>query len=564
MTVTQNAAMRSVGTWGTWENLDWKSIRAHIARLQERIYQAARRDEIERVRKLQKLLIRSYSAKLLAVRQVTQDNSGKTTPGVDGVASLDTEERLKLAQTLKLRYRASAVRRVWIPKPGKQEKRPLGIPTMRDRATQALLKLALEPEWEAKFEGNSYGFRPGRSAHDAMGAIFQTLANKTAFVLDADISACFDRIDHVALLAKLQLKGKMLGQIRAWLKAGAMDGELFMPANGGTPQGGVISPLLANVALHGMETDLKLLMYEDIKRYLRQKGRKDNREGCLASLSIIRYADDFVVIHESLDIVMRAKQCIEEWLKSVGLDLKPEKTRVVHTKHPLNEIPPGFDFLGFNVRHYAKQSGTGRKLLIKPAKKGIQRHRDNLAELLRLLRGATQEQVIQALNPRIRGWANYYRHVVSKVTYSKLDHELSWLLRRWAKRRHPNKTGEWAFNRYWSYRETRWEFSVGKLVLDKHAATEITRHVKVIGARSPFDGDTAYWSERAVRNSKSPLWAKLKAKQENRCVWCRGFLYWNEPQELHHVDRDRRNDRLSNLRLDHRHCHDGVHRVGYA
>ncbi len=562
--MTQNAARRSVGTRGTWEQLDWKFIRAHVNRLQERIYQAARRDEIEHVRILQKLLIRSYSAKLLAVRQVTQDNSGKKTPGVDGVASLDTEERLKLAQALKLRYRASAVRRVWIPKPGKQEKRPLGIPTMRDRATQALMKLALEPEWEARFEANSYGFRPGRSTQDAIGAIFHALANKTAFVLDADISACFDNISHDVLLAKLQLKGKMLGQIRAWLKAGAMDGEVFIPASGGTPQGGVVSPLLANIALHGMETDLKVRLFEDLKQHFKQKKRSGNRGAILASLSIIRYADDFVVIHESLDIVMKAKQHIAEWLRSVGLDLKPEKTRVVHTKNPLNENPPGFDFLGFNVRHYAKKSGEGRKLLIKPAKKGVKRHRATLADLLRILRGSTQEQVIKALNPRIRGWANYYRHVVSKVAYSKLDYELNWLLKRWARHRHPNKTDEWILKRYWDHSETRWEFRDKQLSLYKHADTDIVRHVKVSGGRSPFDGDMTYWSDRAVRICRSPRRAKLKAKQKNRCAWRQGFLYWNEPQELHHVDRDRRNDRLTNLRLDHRHCHDVRHYVEYA
>lgn len=562
--MTQIAAMRSVGPQVTWAELDWKSIRAHVARLQERIYQAARRDEIGRVRSLQKLLIRSYAAKLLAVRQVTQDNSGKRTPGVDGVSSLDPEERLTLAQSLRLRYRASAVRRVWIPKPGKQEKRPLGIPTMRDRATQALVKLALEPEWEARFEPHSYGFRPGRSAHDAIGAIFHALANKSAYVLDADISACFDRISHDALLAKLQLKGKMLGQIRAWLKAGAMDGDVFVHARGGTPQGGVISPLLANIALHGMETEVKGGLVDDLKRHLAAKGQRPTRQNALPSLSIIRYADDFVVIHESVDIVMMAKQCMEGWLKSVGLELKPEKTRIVHTMDPLNQNPPGFDFLGFNVRHYAKKSGAGRKLLIKPAKKGIQRHRNNLAELLRKLRGATQEKVIKALNPRIRGWSNYYRRVVSKQAFSKLDHQLHWVLRRWAMRRHPNKTGKWTFHRYWSYPDTRWEFSVGKLALHKHADTEIVRHVKVVGNRSPFDGDMAYWTGRAIRNSKSSLVAKLKAKQANRCARCKGVLYWNDPLEVHHADQDRQDNRLSSLRLVHRHCHDDIHRVMYT
>ena len=562
--MTQIAAIRSVGPQVAWAELDWKSIRAHVARLQERIYQAARRDEIGRVRSLQKLLIRSYAAKLLAVRQVTQDNSGKRTPGVDGVSSLDPEERLTLTQSLKLRYRASAVRRVWIPKPGKKEKRPLGIPTMRDRATQALVKLALEPEWEARFEPNSYGFRPGRSAHDAIGAIFHALAKKTAFVLDADISACFDRISHDALLAKLQLKGRMLGQIRAWLKAGAMDGDVFVHARGGTPQGGVISPLLANIALHGMETDLKVRLFEDLKQRFKQKNRSGSREATAASLSIIRYADDFVVIHESLDIVMKAKQCIEGWLKSVRLELSPEKTRIVHTMDPLDQNPPGFDFLGFNVRHYAKKSGAGRKLLIKPAKKGIQWHRDKLAELLRKLRGATQEKVIKALNPRIRGWSNYYLHVVSKQAFSKLDHQLHWVLRRWAMRRHPNKTDGWAFLRYWSHPESHWEFRVGKHTLKNHVDTKIVRHEKVVGNRSPFDGDMAYWTGRAIRNSKSSLVAKLKAKQANHCEKCQGILYWNDRVEIHHKDGDNQNNKMTNQKLIHRHCHDVVHRVGSA
>jgi RNA-directed DNA polymerase len=562
--VTQDAAMCSVGIRGTWEVLDWKSIRAHVTRLQERIYQAARRDELGQVRKLQRLLIRSESAKLLAVRQVTQDNSGKRTPGVDGVADLDPKERLKLAQSLKLRYRASAVKRVWIPKPGKQEKRPLGIPTIRDRATQALVKLALEPEWEARFEPNSYGFRPGRSAHDAIGAIFHALANKTAYVLDADISACFDRIAHDALLAKLQLKGKMLGQIRAWLKAGAMDGEVYVPAYGGTPQGGVISPLLANIALHGMETALKVHLFDELKSYFKQKNRNGGSEAIRASLSVIRYADDFVVIHESPDIVAKARQCVAAWLASVGLELKPEKTRIVHTMIPLDENLPGFDFLGFNVRHYVLRSGKGRKLLIKPAKSGIRRHRDTLAGLLRVLRGSTQEQVIRALNPRIRGWCNYYRHVVSKQTFSKLDHQLYWILWRWSVRRHPNKSGKWTHGKYWVHNGTRWQFGDEHLSLYNHSDTAIARHVKVSGHRSPYDGDVAYWTNRAVRSSKSPLWGVLKAKQANRCDWCTGRLYWNEPQELHHVDRNSRNNRMANLRLVHRHCHDDIHRVGYA
>lgn len=562
--MTQSTAMQSVGIRETWEQLEWKSIRAHVTRLQERIYQAARHDEIGRVRTLQKVLVRSQSAKLLAVRQVTQDNSGKRSPGVDGVASLEPEERLKLAQMLRLRYRASAVRRVWIPKPGKPEKRPLGIPTMRDRATQALMKLALEPEWEARFEPNSYGFRPGRSAHDAIGAVFRSLANKTAYVLDADISACFDRIDHDALLAKLQLKGRWLGQVRAWLKAGAMDGDVFISAAGGTPQGGVISPLLANAALHGMERFVKDHLLEDIRDIFKQEGRSTRRADIYSSISVIRYADDFVIIHRSLDIVLKARECVMDWLKSVGLELKPEKTRIVHTQSPLNGNPPGFDFLGFNVRHYLRKSGKNRKLLIMPVKRGIKRHHESLAELLRLLRGVSQEEVISALNPKIRGWANYYRHVVSKQCFSKLDYDLNWLLKCWARHRHPTKHDEWILDKYWDHESTRWEFRTGEIALYKHADTEIVRFVKVIGDRSPFDGNETYWTDRAIRNSRSPVRAKLKAKQDNRCAHCHGILYWNEPQEVHHADRDRQNNRRANLRLVHRHCHDALHRVGYA
>src|ERR687886_1142574 len=240
-----------------WHSIDWRKLEKRVYKLQKRIYQASNRGDIKALRKLQKMLMKSWSARALAVRRVTQDNQGKKTAGVDGVKSLSPKQRLDLVNQLHLGTKARPTRRVWIPKPGTEEKRPLGIPTMKDRALQALVKLALEPEWEARFEPNSYGFRPGRSCQDAIKQIFTVISQKAKYVLDADIAKCFDRIDHEVLLNKLNTFPTIRRQVRAWLKAGVMDNMQYFETSEGTPQGGVISPLLANIALHGMEWRIK-------------------------------------------------------------------------------------------------------------------------------------------------------------------------------------------------------------------------------------------------------------------------------------------------------------------
>ncbi len=368
-----------------WRQLNWRKIQKAVWKLQKRIYQAYISGNVRKGRRLQKTLLNSYYNRLLAVRKVTQDNQGKKTAGVDKIKSLTPKQRLELAENLKLGDKSKPIRRVWIPKPGRDEKRPLGIPVMRDRAAQALVKAVLEPEWEVKFEGHSYGFRPGRSAHDAIEAIFNQIRYKPKFVLDADISKCFDKINHPKLLAKLNTFPKLRKQVKAWLKAEICDyvKQERSPNHQGVPQGGVISPLLSNIALHGMENRIKQV-----------KGA-----------FLIRYADDFVIFHENLELLKQCQRTICEWLAQFDLELKPSKTRIVHTLHKLNDKKPGFDFLGFNVRQYKvgrHHSGKnphsellGFKTIIKPSDDSVKTHYQKLSDTVDRFKAAPQVRLIK-------------------------------------------------------------------------------------------------------------------------------------------------------------------------
>ncbi|OCQ95941.1 group II intron reverse transcriptase/maturase, partial [Oscillatoriales cyanobacterium USR001] len=474
-----------------WNQINWRKAERLTFKLQKRIFQASERGDVKAVRKLQKTLIKSWSAKCIAVRRVTQDNQGKNTAGVDGVKTLNPKQRMSLVGKLKLTGKAKPTRRVNIPKPGTTETRPLGIPTINDRALQTLVKLALEPEWEAKFEPNSYGFRPGRSCHDAIGAIFDSVKLKAKYVLDADIAKCFDRIDHKALLSKIHTYPTMSRQIRAWLKAGYMDGNKLFPTNDGTPQGGVISPLLANIALHGME--------ERVKQYAETlKGQKAKNS---QALSLIRYADDFVIIHEDLNVVKKCQEIIANWLSDMGLELKPSKTKLTHT---LIEIDGnvGFEFLGFHVQQHkvgnyrAASNGhskLGFKTIITPSKAKVKTHLAKIAEVIDTHKTAPQAALISKLNPIIRGWSNYYSTVVSKETFAKVDH-LTWeKLRAWARTRGKGNINK---DKYWrTVGEQNWCFRTEDGVeLLTHTSTPIVRHIKVKGDASPYNGDWIYWS----------------------------------------------------------------------
>jgi RNA-directed DNA polymerase len=533
-----------------WKDLPWKQIERSVFKLQKRIYQAALCGDRKSVHRLQRLLINSWSARCLAVRRVAQDNRGKRIAGVDGVKRLTPRQRLKLAQTLALSQTAQPVRRIWIPKPGKDEERPLGIPTMRDRAEQALAKLALEPEWEARFEPNSYGFRPGRSAHDAVEAIFRAICLKPKYVLDADIAQCFDRIDHQALLDKLDTFPSMRRAVRAWLKAGVMEGEELLPANHrGTPQGGVISPLLANIALHGLEETVAAV-------HLKAR--------------VVRYADDLVILHEELAVIEQVKETVSEWLAGMGLELKPSKTRIVHTLHE-HDGRVGFDFLGFQVRQfrvgkhrsgkksYPPYAPLGFKTIIQPSKVACDRHYRKIKHLIDISRFTPQAQLIGKLNKLIRGWTRYYSTVSAKDAFNRMSHLTFYRLWRWAKYRHPNKSGKWIARTYWHRDRGSWDFAApGGASLYRHFETPIRRHIKVRGTKSPYDGDWVYWARRRARHPGLPTRvATLLKRQQGRCARC-GLYFapedWTEVDHVVPLPMGGRNG-YDNWQLLHAHCH---------
>lgn len=551
-----------------WRDINWRKAERCVFRLQKRIYAASRHGDVKRVRKLQKTLMRSWYNRVLAVRRVTQDNQGKKTAGVDGIKLLSPLERLSLARELKLTGESKPTRRVWIPKPGKDELRPLGIPVMYDRALQAVVKAALEPEWEALFEPNSYGFRPGRRPQDAVKQVKYCIQQKAKYVLDADIAKCFDRIDHTALLQKLGIKGKVRQQIKAWLKSGVTDQKAFTATSEGTPQGGVISPLLANIALHGMENRL-------IEFVETLPGKKNsNRQ----SLGIIRYADDFVILHKDKAVVQRCREIISEWLSGVGLELKPEKTRLTHTLNPeLSEDGiAGFDFLGHHIQQFpagkyrsnTNAYGTilGFNTIITPSLKASKAHQEEIGRLITKHRSSPQAMLIKDLNPVIRGWTSFYKNSDAGTVgeLAKQD-QLTYLkLRRWAKRR-CGSINDGHIKHWTTIGGDNWVFATKKganpLRLLKHSefSCSSTDYVKVKGDKSPYDGDSVYWSTRmSVHPQMSSRKAYLLKRQKGKCTHCGlSFLEWDVLEVDHIIPRALRGkDEYKNLQLLHRHCHD--------
>ncbi|TVQ45360.1 MAG: group II intron reverse transcriptase/maturase [Gloeocapsa sp. DLM2.Bin57] len=575
MAKTENVA-RDMNSW-EWTDVNWRKVQTTVFSLQKRIYKASRCGDVRKVRRLQKTLMRSWSAKVLAVRQVTQDNRGKKTAGVDGVKSLSPEARVKLVGQLKLTGKSKSTRRVWIPKPGKTEKRPLGIPTMYDRALQALVKLALEPEWEAKFEPSSYGFRPGRSCQDAIHHIKLTVKGAEKFVLDADIAKCFDRINHNALLDKAGYKGLLRQQIKAWLKSGVLDHKVFSKTEMGTPQGGVISPLLANIALDGIER--MLINYaENAKGWKTPRGNSLGKKNRVESLTFIRYADDFVVLHKDKEVVLECKELISTWLLEIGLELKPEKTRLAHTvnQNLSEDGEAGFNFLGFHIQGYkmskhkcaknARSVPLGWRVLIHPTKEKIANHMREIERVTKALRKAPQAALIKELNPKIRGWRQYYIYSDAKTMgiLSKCEHMLYEKLRGWAVSKGVKEN---FYEKYWHRIDGRKVFSTKegdtslKLEVynpkDEHHSS--VDYIKVKGDKSPYDGDWKYWATRRGQYPETPnKVAKLLQRQKGKCTWCGLYFKDGDILEVDHIKPKSKGGGhgLKNLQILHGHCHD--------
>jgi RNA-directed DNA polymerase len=501
-----------------WDKINWRAQEEQVRRLRQRIFKATQEQDWPKVRNLQKLMLRSRANTLVSVRQVTQRNTGRKTAGIDGEVALTPEARAAVAVRVHqsvTSWRPRAVRRVYIPKASNRAKlRPLGIPVLMDRCHQQRVRHALEPEWEARFEPRSYGFRPGRGCHDAIEAIYNVCAGplaKRTWALDADLAAAFDRIDHSHLLKQLgSFPARDL--IRDWLKAGVFEaGKGFAPTEEGTPQGGVISPCLLNVALHGLEEAAGV-------RYVTSGSHAG--ETIAGSPVAVRYADDVVVLCHSQEQAEQVEARLAEWLAPRGLAFNEDKTKIVR-------LDDGFDFLGFNVRRYR------RKLLIKPSKAAVKRLRERLAAETRRLRGLNAVAVITALSPVIRGWAAYYRTVVSSETFSSLDSYLWTLLYKWARWRHQNKPGRWVVARYFGKfnksRGDHWVFgdrdSGGYLV--KFSWTGIERHIPVKGTASSDDPALAdYWARRRTK-VKPPLdkrTLRLLTRQAGLCPLCGDHL----------------------------------------
>ena len=559
-----------------WKEVDWKLVHKRLSRQQKRVYKASMERNRAKVHALQRRIIGSLDAKLIAVRRVTTENKGRNTAGVDGQRAISNEMKMKLVYKLNLDGKASPIRRTYNPKSGKNEYRPLGIPTIEDRAKQMLAKIALEPEWEAVFEPNSYGFRPGRSCHDAIASLFLSLRGKSRFVLDADIQKCFDRIDHDKLLHKLATFGQMENQIKAWLKADIMVGYLNRPDEvfqslEGTPQGGIISPLLSNIALHGLENHIKEWYARDwypmtglsTKVPIRDRKR---------SIGFSRYADDFVITAPKLSVIKQIEKQVEIWLREeAGLELSKAKTRIVNSTE-------GFEFLGFHLISIKSKDSAQYKLKIHPSKASKQRLLDKTRSIIQNNRSASSYNLINLLSSRIISWANYFKFSECHQDFAKMDYSIYQQVRAWVFRRQSKglrsrtklKDKYFPSGHTYVFRGKKYSNNwilVGQTLINgvkkenflpKMVWVGSSQHVKIKGSASPYDGNNPYWAVRTEKYSGfSHRISKLIKRQYGRCAICEeAFTPFDVIEADHIVPRSKGgSDKLSNLQALHKHCH---------
>jgi len=536
-----------------WHNIDWAKCHCEVRRLQARIVKATQEGRHHRVKALQWLLTHSFSGKALAVKRVTE-NQGKRTAGVDGVTWSTPQTKSQAMLSLKRRgYQPKPLRRVLIPK-SNGKMRPLGIPTMKDRAMQALYLLALEPVAETTADKRSFGFRPERSTADAIEQCFNALAKKASpvWILEGDIQGCFDNISHDWLLNHVPTDRMVL---RKWLKTGYMENRQLFPTEAGTPQGGIISPTLSNLVLDGLEIKLDNAF---------KKKRKFDGIRAKTTVNYVRYADDFIVTGRSKELLeQEVRPIIEDFMRERGLTLSPDKTKITH-------IDDGFDFLGRNIRKY------NGKLLIKPSKKNIKTFLEKVRSTIKGNKMAKQENLIGLLNPMIRGWTNFHQNVVAKEVFKHVDKEIWKTLWQWAKRRHPKKGKRWIAQRYFHNIGSRnWVFAVATakeslLILRKAADTPIRRHVQIRIDANPFNPK---WEMYFEKRHSSKMLNSLKGRekhirlwkeQEGRCPICRQTITKETGWHVHHIIRrvDGGKDGNSNLVMVHPNCHMQIHANG--
>jgi RNA-directed DNA polymerase len=539
------ATLACASSGGTWNGISWIDVQRQVRRLQARIVKATQEGCHNKVKALQWLLTHSFSGKALAVKRVTE-NKGKNTPGVDKVTWKTPVAKINAIASMKRRgYSPLPLRRVLIPKKNGKT-RPLGIPVMKCRAMQALHLLALEPVAETTADLNSYGFRPERSTADAGKQCFNSLVQKTAaeWVLEADIKGCFDNISHDWMIANIPMDKAIL---KKWLKAGFVYQNELFPTESGTPQGGIISPVLANMTLDGLESMLAE-KFPNAKR----TGRKMN---------MVRYADDFIITGNSKEwLEHEVKPAVVEFLAERGLVLSPEKTKITH-------ISEGFDFLGWNIRKY---NGT---LLMKPSKANIKAHLDKIREVINGNKTAKQANLIRLLNPVLRGWANYHSHAVAKEAFGKVDTYVWSMLWQWAVRRHPNKGDRWVKRKYFKSRGTRtWVFAATEekedgtqrnIILLKEMDTPIVRHIKIKADANPHDPQWVWyfetrWGQKMLKSARGR--AKLYRvwlRQDGMCPTCQEPITKGIPWDVRHIVKraDGGTDAVSNLKMYHLNCH---------
>jgi RNA-directed DNA polymerase len=536
-----------------WHHINWSAVHGNVRRLQARIVKATQQGKWNKVKALQRLLTHSFSGKALAVRRVTE-NQGKKTPGVDNDMWDTPEKKAQAVQTLKQRgYHPQPLKRVYIPK-SNHKLRPLSIPSMTDRAMQVLYLLALNPIVETTGDHNSYGFRPERSTADAIEQCFNVLSHdySAQWVLEGDIKACFEGISHTWLEAHIPMDKSILHK---WLKAGYIDKQVFYRTEEGTPQGGPISPALANLTLDGLERELRSLYPGD-------------RQSRKAKVNLIRFADDFVITGSSKEVLeQEVKPRVEQFLRERGLTLSVEKTLIT-------QIEDGFDFLGQHVRKY------NGKLIIKPSKKNVKAFLEKVRKVVKEHQGTTAGHLILLLNPLIRGWARYHQHVVSKEIFQDVDSAIFEMLWQWARKRHNNKPRRWIKEKYFhDHGERHWVFSgvvIGRngvletVRLFRAAQTPIKRHVKIQGAANPFDPAwEVYFEKRLGVKMESTLRGKrqllaLWKSQKGLCPYCHQRITTLTGWHNHHkVWRSKGGgDQLKNRVLLHPTCHQQLHSQG--